>query len=587
MDELKQLSLFDELALEYNLSLVENKENVIFDEDLFETLLIQIEKDIKKFMGENPAYNAFTQSPMGLIEDFKTNTHLFSKGITYRISHANMLYNPQNSLIKTDENFGIHFSLMDGKNYKNIIDKLFIPYDKEKLQEKVTKEELRQEILLNDEALKSKLKEIRTKLQNYFGIKSENNAFISKLKNHLLEFDENFPIYNAFTGFVVGINHIEHKLDENFKLEISHENFHFNPRKETIKTDENFGIKFKLKDNINGFDKEFKIPYELCKNQGKELTRNDLKDIKIDKEILITQLGMVKDYLNTFKLKEVELKSNNLKGDNDEHKQSQGTNQRETKEELRQSSHIQPLSMGFTQPTQPTSTQKLVLDEVRKAEFANGLKQDETRGDERGYEKTSPHRSKAYRMANETRDRNREGAYSQTCETLARNSIDANEKLAKNSQQLLKNVELTKEFEEALLQLYLATKSQKELEHFHKMKNIYANFSQKFRERDSFSKIEEKYQKQNNILTLKQKEKMLDDYMLALSTGTQVELSEDTIKAINLTLQGKIGDLQNENAHILKREESLKKLKKELNDEIPRLKDEETMQDKKAIKKII
>lgn len=69
MDELKQLSLFDELALEYNLSLVENKENVIFDEDLFETLLIQIEKDIKKFMGENPAYNAFTQSPMGLIEE--------------------------------------------------------------------------------------------------------------------------------------------------------------------------------------------------------------------------------------------------------------------------------------------------------------------------------------------------------------------------------------------------------------------------------------------------------------------------------------------------------------------------------------
>ncbi|EFS9252251.1 hypothetical protein HWS73_001216 [Campylobacter upsaliensis] len=32
-----------------------------------------------------------------------------------------------------------------------------------------------------------------------------------------------------------------------------------------------------------------------------------------------------------------------------------------------------------------------------------GLKQDETRGDERGYEKTSPHRSKAYRMANEAR----------------------------------------------------------------------------------------------------------------------------------------------------------------------------------------
>ncbi|EPM8362098.1 hypothetical protein ACTSAC_001892, partial [Campylobacter jejuni] len=154
--------------------------------------------------------------------------------------------------------------------------------------EKVTKEELKQEILLNDEALKFKLEEIRTKLQNYFGIKSENNALISKLKNHLLEFDENFPIYNAFTGFAVGINHIEHKLDENFKLEISHENFHFNPRKETIKTDENFGIKFKLKDNINGFDKEFKIPYELCKNQGKELTRNDLKDIKIDKEILIT-----------------------------------------------------------------------------------------------------------------------------------------------------------------------------------------------------------------------------------------------------------------------------------------------------------
>ncbi|MCR2117052.1 hypothetical protein CUPS3808_04080 [Campylobacter upsaliensis] len=584
MDELKQLSLFDELALEYNLSLVENKENVIFDEDLFETLLIQIEKDIKKFMGENPAYNAFTQSPMGLIEDFKTNTHLFSKGITYRISHANMLYNPQNNLIKTDENFGIHFSLMDGKNYKNIIDKLFIPYDKEKLQEKVTKEELKQEILLNDEALKSKLKEIRTKLQNYFGIKSENNALISKLKNHLLEFDENFPIYNAFTGFVVGINHIEHKLDENFKLEISHENFHFNPRKETIKTDENFGIKFKLKDNINDFDKEFKIPYELCKNQGKELTRNDLKDIKIDKEILITQLGRVKDYLNTFKLKEVELKSNNLKGDNDEHKQSQGTNQRETKEELQQSSHIQPLSMGFTKPLKPTSTQKSVLDEVRKAEFANGLKQDETRGDERGYEKTSPNRSKAYRMANETRDRNREGAYQQICETLARNSLDANEKLAKNSQQLLKNVELTKEFEEALLQLYLTTKSQKELEHFHKMKNIYANFSQKFRERDSFSKIEEKYQKQNNILTPKQKEKMLDDYMLALSTGAQVELSEDTIKAINLTLQGKIGDLQNENAHILKHEEGLKELKKELNNEVPHLK---AMQDKKAIKKII
>lgn len=432
---MEQLSLFDTLALEDNLNLVENKENVIFDGDLFETLLIQIEKDIKKFMQDNPAYNAFTQSPMGLIEDFKTNTHLFSKGITYRISHANMLYNPQNNLIKTDENFGIHFSLMDGKNYKNIIDKLFIPYDKEKLQEKVTKEELRQEILLNDEALKSKLEEIRTKLQNYFGIKSENNAFISKLKNHLLEFDENFPIYNAFTGFVVGIDHIEHKLDENFKLEISHENFHFNPRKETIKTDENFGIKFKLKDNINGFHKEFKIPYELCKNQGKELTRNDLKDIKIDKEILITQLGRVKDYLNTFKLKEVELKSNDLKGDNDEHKQSQGTNQRETKEELQQSSHIQPLSMGFTKPLKPTSTQKSVLDEVRKAEFANGLKQDETR------------------------DRERERAYSQICETLARNSLDANEKLAKNSQQLLKNVELTKEFEEALLQLYLATKS--------------------------------------------------------------------------------------------------------------------------------
>ncbi|EAI8288126.1 hypothetical protein CUX23_02855 [Campylobacter jejuni] len=496
---MEQLSLFDTLALEDNLNLVENKENVIFDEDLFETLLIQIEKDIKKFMRENPVYNALTQSPMGLIEDFKTNTHLFSKGIIYRISHANMLYNPQNSLIKTDENFGIHFSLMDGKNYKNIIDKFFIPYDKEKLQEKVTKEELKQEILLNDKALKFKLEEIRTKLQNYFGIKSENNALISKLKN-------------------------------------------------------------------------------------KELTRNDLKDIKIDKEILITQLGRVKDYLNTFKLKEVELKSNNLKGDNDEHKQSQGTNQRETKEELQQSSHIQPLSMGFTKPLKPTSTQKSVLDEVRKAEFANGLKQDETRGDERGYEKTSPNRSKAYRMANETRDRERERAYSQTCETLARNSIDANEKLAKNSQQLLKNVELTKKFEEALLQLYLTTKSQKELEHFHKMKNIYANFSQKFRERDSFSKIEEKYQKQNNILTPKQKEKMLDDYMLALSTGTQVELSEDTIKAVNLTLQGKIGDLQNENAHILKHEEGLKELKKELNNEVPHLK---AMQDKKAIKKII
>ena len=76
---------------------------------------------------------------------------------------------------------------------------------------------------------------------------------------------------------------------------------------------------------------------------------------------------------------------------------------------------------------------------------------------------------------------------------------------------------------------------------------------------------------------------MLDDYMLALSTGTKARLSEDTIKAVNLTLQRKIGDLQNENAHILKHEEGLKELKKELSDEI----DEETTQDKKAIKKII
>ena len=378
---------------------------------------------------------------------------------------------------------------------------------------------------------------------------------LSQIKEKVESFDTNFPISSCVKSIFLSCQHIVYDLDENLSLELNHGDFSFS---NSVRADENFGIKLTLCDKKNDIDiisslDDFHILYER-KDDKEYYEIDELKSIKIDKDDL------------NIKLKALELKLQNyFKGENNDRLNDIKTsNQSETREDLQRPSKQKSLSMGFIQSSEPRSFTEPLHNEAKGTKSRDGFREDEARRDERRPTQTSLDRSKDYRLPNEARDRDGKSSHKLTCETLARNSLESNEDLAKNSQKLLKYAELVKEYEQALLKLYLATKSQKELEHFHKIKNIYANFSQKFRTKDSFSKIEEKYRKQKDTLTQEQKQKMLDDYMLAIGTDTSVDLSEDTKEELYRTLLSKTNEVKKESEEIVKVEQSIKEMQENL-----------------------
>lgn len=385
-----------------------------------------------------------------------------------------------------------------------------------------------------------------------------NDNLLSQIKEKVEEFDTNFPVSSCVKSIFLSCSHIFYDLDKDLELSLNHGDFFFDPREQSVKTDENFGIKLALCDKKNNIDiiksfDDFHILYER-KDKQEYCTSEELKSVKIDKDDL------------NIKLKDLQLKLQNyLKGENDDRLNDiKTTNKNSSGENLQRPSKSKPISVGLDESIDARSLTEPLHNETKGTKSRDGFREDEARRDERRPTQTSLDRSKDYRLPNEARAREGERAYQRTCETLARNSLETNEDFAKNSQKLLKYAELVKEYEQALLKLHLSTKSQEELEHFHKIKNIYANFSQKFRTKDSFSKIEEKYRKQKDTLTQEQKQKMLDDYMLAIGTDTSVDLSEDTKEELYRTLLSKTNEVKKESEEIVKVEQSIKEMQENL-----------------------
>ncbi|WP_270977294.1 hypothetical protein [Campylobacter helveticus] len=407
-----------------------------------------------------------------------------------------------------------------------------------------------------------------------------NDNLLSQIKEKVEEFDTNFPVSSCVKSIFLSCSHIFYDLDKDLELSLNHGDFFFDPREQSVKTDENFGIKLALCDKKNNIDiiksfDDFHILYER-KDKQEYCTSEELKSVKIDKDDL------------NIKLKDLQLKLQNyLKGENDDRLNDiKTTNKNSSGENLQRPSKSKPISVGLDESIDARSLTEPLHNETKGTKSRDGFREDEARRDERRPTQTSLDRSKDYRLPNEARDRDGKSSHKLTCETLARNSLESNEDLAKNSQKLLNYAELIKEYEQALLKLHLSTKSQEELEHFHKCKTIYANFSQKFRAKDSFSKIEEKYQKQKDILTKEQKGKMLEDFMLVLSTNTKVDLSEDTKEELYKTLLGKTNEVKKESEEIAKAVQSIKEMQENLKQQFLGGEKKPSLQDKRVMRKL-
>ncbi|TNB58558.1 hypothetical protein FDR72_09280 [Campylobacter helveticus] len=407
-----------------------------------------------------------------------------------------------------------------------------------------------------------------------------NDNLLSQIKEKVEEFDTNFPVSSCVKSIFLSCSHIFYDLDKDLELSLNHGDFFFDPREQSVKTDENFGIKLALCDKKNNIDiiksfDDFHILYER-KDKQEYCTSEELKSVKIDKDDL------------NIKLKDLQLKLQNyLKGENDDRLNDiKTTNKNSSGENLQRPSKSKPISVGLDESIDARSLTEPLHNETKGTKSRDGFREYEARRDERRPTQTSLDRSKDYRLPNEARDRDGKSSHKLTCETLARNSLESNEDLAKNSQKLLNYAELIKEYEQALLKLHLSTKSQEELEHFHKCKTIYANFSQKFRAKDSFSKIEEKYQKQKDILTKEQKGKMLEDFMLVLSTNTKVDLSEDTKEELYKTLLGKTNEVKKESEEIAKAVQSIKEMQENLKQQFLGGEKKPSLQDKRVMRKL-
>lgn len=561
MQDLRQLSLFDDLALGNNCDLAQN-EPLALEKNEIESLVKTIKEKLLEFDRSYPVYSTLED---GICKSSYVYHKLMDEKLQLGISHGYFSYNSHNQTLKANDKLGIHFSLrtIDGEiNYCQ--SNICINYTKEENKEFYNKEELKA-LKLDETDLANKLKLLEEKLQIY--LKKEKDSLepltkplIQTIKEALIHFNQKNPIKMKLLNPFLEEKIEKVELGEGMVILINHEGYKTFLTPKGAYTAEGFGTGFTIFDKDKNELISDVILFDL--NLSAKLVREHKEGFIKQKYLKDLEISINETHLND-KLNILQLKLQNyFKGENDDRlKDLKNPNKTEARADLQQSSKFQPLSMGLTQPTSTGSLREFSPNETKGAEFTNRIRADETRRDESRPTQTSTHTGKIYRMANETRDRAKERTYEQSCETFARNSLSNDEKLAKNSQKLLNYAESVKEYEQALLNLYLSTKTQKELEHFHKIKALYANFSQKFREKDMHSKLEEKYETQKDKLSKEQKEKMLDDYILALSTDTKLkEMKESTKDFLAHSLIDKTQSLMNKSEEVKQSQRVLKEL---------------------------
>lgn len=491
--------LFDNLALEHNLESVKNEplnlEEALNDENLIE----KIKEHILSFARAYPIANVFN---LTLVSFAHVNYEL-NDTLRLTVGHGYFSINTLNKTIMTNEDFNIQVELYDKKN-KIKITSFKVNYENKFGKETLSKEEL-QGIELDKLDLEDKLKALPQSFYNYL---HKDEVLIDELKEKIKQA-------------------LAQVLDEDNNV---------------IKNQIWLGSYQCVLLDWEDISNKRKIDIELIDSNNQRVFTNTFNKSLSKNKILAT----INHQIQT-----------SIKGENDETRTTNATSESEAGGDLQQSSNPKPLSMGLTQPTSLNDSEESMSRKTSTKQGGEQFRENESANDERESTQTSSFTGQNYRLSNQANDREREREYHQSCERLARNSLSEDENLAKTSQNALNKAELVKEYEEALLKLYLSTKSQKELENFHKIKSLYEKLSDKFRQRDTHTKLEDKYQSQKDKLTQEQKEKMSEDFILALSTNTAMNLSEETSSFIVSNIYEKLSKLKETNHDL---QESLEKL---------------------------
>ncbi|EAI7269757.1 hypothetical protein B0619_07230 [Campylobacter lari] len=343
-----------------------------------------------------------------------------------------------------------------------------------------------------------------------------------KIEEFILDFDSNFPLKKCNFGTrFVGIRNLKENINENISINLSHPDlkvikikdydnlFKYQEGSGKILV-ENLALKVEIEDKSNNFNVKFPVKYDF----GQEIIDNEgyiiyyPGKIKITKENIEKELKIFKNILN-YNLGAYENENTREQFNN---RKSIGENNRESKSVLQESAQNVSISTS-----EPTSNQ---FEDFRRNSIQETTKEME--------------QNRLYKIR------------------LNTNSFDSIKQLSNtkynrteiNSERLEKLKEIEK-LKEEIVNFLIDVKPEIEKQLFQKNEQMYSNLSQKMREKDMSSKIEEKIKNTfNHSISLNEieKEKIINDFMLGIRTKSINNFSFQTDQYVLKLIENKIAN---------------------------------------------
>ncbi|HIF9806727.1 TPA: hypothetical protein ACX8VE_001470 [Campylobacter jejuni] len=397
---------------------------------------------------------------------------------------------------------------------------------------------------------------------------------LKELKEIILEFDKNFPLKkcNFGTAFC-SLRHMFYKLDNNIKCVIRHPNL-------KLKNIKNYHVLKYEEGSSDALVDELKLQIEIY---DKNDTFHIKTSIKYDISNQIINDGYISYYPSLLKIDEKEidkelnflkdiLPSQNTKGVNN----ARDVRHERNNESTSTNNHTETQSFLQEQTNEPISDSLSRNINFKSKDFrtySTGETEEELERDR--LSEITINSNSSYRIQGV-----RENKEFKT---------ESNQHSTAIFQRELKFIE---EYQEEIVNFLLGMKNEVEKQNFNKSKNIYSTFTQKFRERDIYTKIEEKIQNvilENRKPIKHEKEKIIEDYSLAVLTSSSKNISNKSNYYIMDLVKEKItnqtNDLKKENKDIEKILNTIEMLQNNLIQNIENTKEEIFANSKKRFRK--